>query len=185
MDKKIIGLSDELIIHPGETLQEILEDRQMTQGELSVITDVTEDHVSKIIRGQMAISLSYAKKLEYALNIDASFWINLQNIEDDWNQGGSPDNIKEVIMASEIDNIQNLYSIIVENGPVYARYANSKGEGHAIVITGVSVYKNKVYTNNPWGKKGSQSYNDFLSGVAKKWYQGGQGFTLDRIYILG
>lgn len=78
MDKKLNGLSREFIIHPGETLKEILEDREMTQRELAIRTDVTEAHVSKIVNGQKSISVGYAKKLEYALNIESSFWINLQ-----------------------------------------------------------------------------------------------------------
>jgi len=78
MGKNMSGLSGEFIIHPGETLKEILKDRKMSQRELSIRTDVTEAHVSSVVNGQKAISVSYAKKLEYALGIDASFWINLQ-----------------------------------------------------------------------------------------------------------
>ena len=78
MAKNMNGLSREFIIHPGETLKEILEDRQMSQKELAIRTDVTEPHVSSIVNCQKAISVSYAKKLEYALGIDASFWVNLQ-----------------------------------------------------------------------------------------------------------
>ncbi len=73
------GLSVEFIIHPGETLKEILEDREMSQKELAIRTDVTQAHVSKVINGQKGISVQYAKKLEYALAIDSSFWINLQS----------------------------------------------------------------------------------------------------------
>ena len=71
-------LSRELIIHPGETLKEILEDRDINQKELALRTGVTEVYVSSVVNGQKNISVSYAKKLEYALAIDASFWINLQ-----------------------------------------------------------------------------------------------------------
>lgn len=72
------GLSHEFIIHPGETLKELLDDRDMSQRELSIRTCVSEAHVSKIIKGENDISVNYAKKLEYALDVDASFWINLQ-----------------------------------------------------------------------------------------------------------
>ena len=75
---KINGLSREFIIHPGETLKEMLEDREMTQRELAIRTDVKEPHISGIVRCQKPISVSFAKKLEYALGVDASFWINLQ-----------------------------------------------------------------------------------------------------------
>lgn len=78
MDARMNGLYRELIIHPGETLKEILEDRGMTQRELAIRTDVTETHVSNIVNCLKPISVSYAKKLEYALDIDVSFWVNLQ-----------------------------------------------------------------------------------------------------------
>ncbi|MGB4393385.1 MAG: helix-turn-helix domain-containing protein, partial [Tepidanaerobacteraceae bacterium] len=63
MVKNTNGLSREFIIHPGETLKEILEDRGMSQKELALRTGVTEAHVSSIVNCQKAISVSYAKKL--------------------------------------------------------------------------------------------------------------------------
>ena len=78
MAEKMSGLSRDLIIHPGETLKEILEDRGMTQRELAMRTDVKEPHISGIVNCQKPISVSFAKKLEYALGVEASFWINLQ-----------------------------------------------------------------------------------------------------------
>ena len=74
-----IGLSREFIIHPGETLAEVIEDRDMSQHDLAVRTGMTEKHISTVINGQKNISPSFAKKLEYALGLDASFWMNLQN----------------------------------------------------------------------------------------------------------
>jgi len=78
-DQTTIGLSLDLIIHPGETLAEILEDREMSQKELAVRTGMTEKHISTVVKSQKNISVAFAKKLEYALGIDASFWINLQS----------------------------------------------------------------------------------------------------------
>ena len=72
------GLAREYIIHPGETLSEVIEDRNMTQRELAIRTGMTEKHISTVIHGQKGISVAFAKKLEYALGIEASFWINLQ-----------------------------------------------------------------------------------------------------------
>lgn len=88
------GLSREMIIHPGETLKEVLEDRGMTQLELSIRTGVTPKHISTIVSGEKNISASFAKKLEYALNIDAEFWMNLQTAYD-----------KELIVFDEINSI--------------------------------------------------------------------------------
>ncbi len=78
MVKRTNGLSREFIIHPGETLVEMLEDRGMTQRELAIRTDVKEPYVSAIINCHKPISATFAEKLEDALGVDASFWTNLQ-----------------------------------------------------------------------------------------------------------
>ena len=82
MEAKMSGLSREMIIHPGETLKELLEDRNMTQQELALRTGASPKHISAVLSGEKSISISFAKKLEYALNIEAEFWINLQNAYD-------------------------------------------------------------------------------------------------------
>ena len=77
-----VGLSRELIIHPGETLSEVLDERGMSQRELAYRTGVSEKHISTVISGQKNISADFAKKLEYALGIEYSFWMNLQTLYD-------------------------------------------------------------------------------------------------------
>lgn len=72
------GLSRDLIIHPGETLREVLFDRRMTQKELALRTGRTEQHVSRVVKGTNSITATFAKRLEYALDIPAYFWNNLQ-----------------------------------------------------------------------------------------------------------
>ena len=42
MAPKLNGLSREFIIHPGETIKEILDERQMSQKELAIRTNVSE-----------------------------------------------------------------------------------------------------------------------------------------------
>lgn len=88
------GLSREMIIHPGETLKEVLSDRGMPQQELAARTGVTPKHISTVLSGEKSITVSFAKKLEYALNIDAEFWINLQNAYD-----------KELLEFEEVNSI--------------------------------------------------------------------------------
>ena len=75
----IIGLSRDFIIPPGETLAEVLEDREMTQKELAIRTGMTEKYVNTIVNGVKPISGAFAKKLEYVLPIEAEFWTNLQS----------------------------------------------------------------------------------------------------------
>lgn len=77
-EKNSVGLSRDYMIHPGETLAEVIEDREMTQRELAVRTGMTEKHISTVIHGQKGISAAFARKLENALGIEASFWVNLQ-----------------------------------------------------------------------------------------------------------
>lgn len=77
-EQNIIGLSNDFIIHPGETLTEVLKDRKMSQKELAIKTRMTEKYISTVINGQENISSSFANKLEYALGIEKEFWMNLQ-----------------------------------------------------------------------------------------------------------
>ncbi len=78
MAKSRNGLSHDLIIHPGETLKEVIENRGMSQRELAVRTGNSAKHISDVVNCLKPISVIFAKKLEYALGIEASFWINLQ-----------------------------------------------------------------------------------------------------------
>lgn len=94
MVENINGYCLDLLIHPGETLKEIIEDRGITQKELSIRTGFSEKHISTVIKGRKGISSNFAKGLEYALDIDASFWCNLQS---DYQQ--------EVIALNEANNI--------------------------------------------------------------------------------
>ena len=99
-----VGLSRDLIIHPGETLQEVLEDREMTQKELAIRTGMTEKHISTVLSGKKNISASFAKKLEYALGIETEFWMNLQaNYE------------RELLEFEELNNISEQEVCVLKN----------------------------------------------------------------------
>ena len=112
MAKSMNGLSRDLIIHPGETLQEVLEDRKMTQKELAGRTGVTEKHVSKIVNGKGNISSSFAKKLEYALGIKASFWMKLQSNYD-----------QELLEFEEFNNVSKDEISILKKLKEFIEYA--------------------------------------------------------------
>ena len=48
------------------------------------------------------------------------------------------------------------------------------------MLTGIDLLNNKVYTNNPWGIKGEQSFYEFQNGYAGK----EQGvYELQYVYI--
>lgn len=78
MAVKKIGISRDLIIHPGETIADVLESRRISQAELSSRTGVSPAYVSNVIAGKKGISANFAMGLEYALGVPKSFWLNLQ-----------------------------------------------------------------------------------------------------------
>ncbi len=129
MVEKMNGLSREFIIHPGETLKEMLEDRGMTQRELALRTDVKEPHISGIVNCQKPISVSFAKKLEYALGVDASFWINLQA-----NYEKELADFEEInqISSEELEILQKLKSITEYAQDI--RLLNPDAKGSMLVI---------------------------------------------------
>ena len=123
MGRKLNGLYREFIFHPGETLKEILEDREMSQRELAIRTDVTETHVSNIVNCKKPISVAYAKKLEYALDIDASFWINIQANYD-----------KELADFEETNNISSQELKILKKLTDINEYLKEKPEANGATL---------------------------------------------------
>lgn len=108
METKMNGLSLEFIIHPGETLKEILENNNMLQEELAERTGFSPKHISEVVNGKKGISAKLAKSLEYVFGIPASFWINLQGIYDN-----------EIIEFEEKNNIsQNEFEIAKKIRPI-------------------------------------------------------------------
>jgi HTH-type transcriptional regulator/antitoxin HigA len=64
---------------PGETLQEILDDRGMTQAELATRTGRPKKTINEIIQGKAAITPETALQLERVLKVPADFWVNREN----------------------------------------------------------------------------------------------------------
>jgi len=81
----------------------------MSQRELAARADVTETHISNVVNCQKDISVSFAKKLEYALAVEAGFWINLQaNYDKELADFHELSNIS----SKEFDVLKNLKEII-------------------------------------------------------------------------
>ncbi len=98
-----------------------------------------------------------------------------------WNKGGWPTNLGEAVIVT---NILQLYLILSINGPVYAYYSNGKTHHHLVVVTGVDIDNNIVYTNNPWGIQGEQSFESFKKQVAKNWYSAGLGMVFVELFLV-
>ena len=65
MAAKRIGISHDLIIHPGETIADVLEDRGITQAELASRTGVSPAYVSSVIAGKK----EYLQTLQWGWNM--------------------------------------------------------------------------------------------------------------------
>src|SRR5437868_13355139 len=63
---------------PGETLEEILMERGMSQTELAERTDRPKKTINEIIKGKAAITPETALQFERVLGVPASFWNNLE-----------------------------------------------------------------------------------------------------------
>lgn len=116
MVEKMNGLSLDFIIHPGETIKEVLEEKQMNQEELAIRTGFSPKHVSEVVNGKKGISPSFAKSLEYVLGMPASFWINLQGIYD-----------KEILEYKEQEEIDENELSIVKSLKSLINYAENMG----------------------------------------------------------
>ena len=108
-----------------------------------------------VVSYHLGISLNNDDATEWAVNIAKSKY------GDDWNQSGTPATRGKDI---QVNSIYGLYAAL-EDGPLYASYQgiNRKGEesGHLVVVTGVDISKNIVYSNNPHGVRGEQTFQEF------------------------
>lgn len=69
-----------IAIPPGATIREQLEDRDMTQKEFANRMGLSEKHVSRLINGEVQLTMEVALGLEMVLGIPAKFWMNLEAI---------------------------------------------------------------------------------------------------------
>ena len=66
-------------VHPGEVLQDELEEVGLTQSALAEHIGVLPKTINEICRGKRGISADMAMRLSKALGGSPQFWLNLQN----------------------------------------------------------------------------------------------------------
>lgn len=69
-----------IAIPPGATIKEQLLDRCMNQKEFACRMEMSEKHISKLINGEVQLTMETAIKLEMVLGLPAQFWCNLETI---------------------------------------------------------------------------------------------------------
>ncbi|PKP13646.1 MAG: XRE family transcriptional regulator [Bacteroidetes bacterium HGW-Bacteroidetes-3] len=72
------------VSHPGTTLVEILEEKQMGAKEFAVRTGKPEKTISDVLNGKSGITPEMAILFEQVLKIPAHFWINRQRTYDEY-----------------------------------------------------------------------------------------------------
>ena len=63
---------------PGETLLDLLEERNWTQAELAQRLGYTEKHVSQLLNGKVPLSMDAALRLARVVGSTADFWLALE-----------------------------------------------------------------------------------------------------------
>lgn len=64
--------------HPGQFLQEEIEERGLVKKEVAKALDILPNHLSDIFAGKRNISAKMALKLEKLLKISAQYWLGMQ-----------------------------------------------------------------------------------------------------------
>ena len=73
---------ESLLIKPCETIREVLDDRKISVKDFSDMMKMSEKECRELLKGNKRISVEIAVSLERALDVDRSFWINLQKNTD-------------------------------------------------------------------------------------------------------
>lgn len=69
----------EHVLPPGATLQEVLDERGMSQIDLARRTGLSAKHVNQIVKGNAAVTAETAILLERATGVPAHVWTNLES----------------------------------------------------------------------------------------------------------
>lgn len=69
-----------IAIPPGATIKEQILDRGMSQKEFATRMGMSEKHISKLINGEVQLTVEMARRLELVLGVPLQFWCNLETI---------------------------------------------------------------------------------------------------------
>ena len=82
MSNKIVEYRDLIAFHPGQYVEELIEDYNVTQKEFAERLGISETKLGRLVNGEVSISNEIAQKLEKLTNISMKTWLNLQNAYD-------------------------------------------------------------------------------------------------------
>ena len=79
---KIVGYKDLIAFHPGQYVEELIEDYNVMQKEFAERLGISEMKLGKLVNGEESISNDIAENLAKLTNISMQTWLNLQNAYD-------------------------------------------------------------------------------------------------------
>ena len=82
MTNKIIEYKDLIAFHPGQYVEELIKEYNVTQKEFAEHLGISEMKLGKLVNGEESISNDIARKLAKITNISIITWLNLQNAYD-------------------------------------------------------------------------------------------------------
>lgn len=82
MSNKIVEYKDLIAFHPGQYVEELIEEYNLTQKEFAERLGVSEIKLGKLVNGEESISNDIARKLAKITNISMITWLNIQSIYD-------------------------------------------------------------------------------------------------------
>ena len=82
MTNKIVEYKDLIAFHPGQYVEELIEDYNITQKEFAERLGIYEMKLGKLVNGEESISNDIAENLAKLTNISMQTWLNLQNAYD-------------------------------------------------------------------------------------------------------
>ena len=82
MTNKIIEYKDLIAFHPGQYVEELIKEYNVTQKEFAERLGISEMKLGKLVNGEESISNDIARKLAKITNISIITWLNLQNAYD-------------------------------------------------------------------------------------------------------
>ncbi len=82
MSKKIVESKDLIAFHPGQYVEELIEDSNVRHKEFAERLGISEMKLGKLVNGEESISKDIARKLAKITNISIITWLNLQNAYD-------------------------------------------------------------------------------------------------------
>ena len=82
MSNKIVEYKDLIAFHPGQYVEELIEDYNVTQKEFAERLGVSAKTISKLVNAEESISKETAHKLAKLSGISMQTWLNLQNAYD-------------------------------------------------------------------------------------------------------